>query len=98
MGEEPYSGMSKMQIMFGVVSEGLRLRFPASTPSWYTRIAKKCWHTDPKRRCAVPSCSDLTHVLLRGLIRISMWDIGQSFPTSPRRWRCSWQRLRPGEG
>ena len=50
MGEPAYTGISKMQVMFGVVSEGLRPVFPANTPPWYSQIAAACWRQDPKRR------------------------------------------------
>ena len=50
MGEPAYQGISKMQVMFGVVSEGLRPVFPPNTPPWYAQIAEVCWRREPKRR------------------------------------------------
>jgi len=50
MGEPVYQGISKMQVMFGVVSEGLRPIFPPNTPPWYSQIADACWRQEPKRR------------------------------------------------
>lgn len=50
MGEAAYLGISKMQVMFGVVSEGLRPVFPANTPPWYSQIASACWRQDARRR------------------------------------------------
>lgn len=51
MGESAYQGISKMQVMFGVVSEDLRPVFPPNTPPWYAQIATASWRKDPKRRC-----------------------------------------------
>lgn len=50
MGEIAYDGISKMQVMFGVVSEGLRPLFPPNTPKWYSQIATACWREGPKQR------------------------------------------------
>lgn len=50
MGEAAYMGINKMQVMFGVVSEGLRPEFPVNTPPWYAQIASACWKQDAKRR------------------------------------------------
>ena len=50
MGEPAYHGISKMQVMYGVVSEGLRPCFPPNTPKWYCQLASACWRKDPRRR------------------------------------------------
>ena len=50
MGESAYDGISKMQVMFGVVSEGLRPLFPQNTPHWYSQIATACWRETPTQR------------------------------------------------
>ena len=58
MGEPAYQGISKMQVMFGVVSEGLRPTFPPNTPPWYAQIATACWRKDPRRRYVLAQIAD----------------------------------------
>ena len=49
-GHSAFSGMSKLQIMAGVVSSGLRPKLPRDCPAWYSSLAAACWATSPTRR------------------------------------------------
>ena len=51
MGEAPYGGLTKLQIMYGVVTEGLRPHFPPGAPSWYCNLASTCWSRFRHARC-----------------------------------------------
>ena len=56
-GHSAFSGMSKLQIMAGVVSSGLRPKLPRDCPAWYSSLAAACWATSPTRRyvhCSFP--------------------------------------------
>ncbi|KAL0055614.1 hypothetical protein WJX82_002414 [Trebouxia sp. C0006] len=42
-GQAAFAGLSKVQIMVGVVSSGLRPVFPLHCPAWYSSLAAACW-------------------------------------------------------
>ena len=54
MGEPLYERLSKVQIMFGVMSQDLRPQFPASAPAWLAELACHCWAASPAARSALP--------------------------------------------
>lgn len=49
-GEAPYERLSKVQIMFGVMSQDIRPQFPPSTPAWLADLACQCWASSPATR------------------------------------------------
>ena len=50
-GKEAFSGLNKVQVLFGVVTEHLRPAIEAETiPAWYTALMSTCWHQDPLQR------------------------------------------------
>lgn len=42
-GKAAFAGLSKVQVMVGVVSSGLRPVFPLHCPAWYSSLAAACW-------------------------------------------------------
>ena len=42
-GKSAFPGLSKVQVMVGVVSSSLRPAFPTHCPSWYSALAAACW-------------------------------------------------------
>lgn len=42
-GKIAFPGLSKVQVMVGVVSSGLRPAFPLHCPIWYSSLAAACW-------------------------------------------------------
>ncbi|CAL8466947.1 g6483 [Coccomyxa elongata] len=67
LGKNAHANMSKVQIMFGVVSQDMRPGFLQSTPSWYRELVTKCWSRDPQAR---PSFTAIKAVLQREIARI----------------------------
>ena len=53
MGETLYERLSKVQIMFGVMSQDLRPQFPPSAPAWLANLACQCWAANPAARSAL---------------------------------------------
>ncbi|CAL5225588.1 g8436 [Coccomyxa viridis] len=64
MGEPLYEQLSKVQIMFGVMSQDLRPQFPPSTPAWLADLACQCWAANPAAR---PSFANVRSTLLTRL-------------------------------
>ena len=62
-GKAAFAGLSKVQVMVGVVSSGLRPVFPLHCPAWYSSLAAACWMQSADSRLASPLQS-LTHVLV----------------------------------
>lgn len=60
MGDVPYGSMNKMQVMYGVVSEGLCPEFPPGTPAWYAMLAAACWSRRSADRSDSPICAQLS--------------------------------------
>lgn len=54
MGEPLYERLSKVQIMFGVMSQDMRPQFPSSAPAWLADLACQCWAASPAARSAFP--------------------------------------------
>lgn len=61
MGEPLYERLSKVQIMFGVMSQDLRPQFPPSGPSWLADLARHCWAASPAARSALLSPPGFHH-------------------------------------
>ena len=53
MGEPLYERLSKVQIMFGVMSQDMRPQFPPSAPTWLADLACQCWAANPAARSAL---------------------------------------------
>ncbi len=53
-GQAAFAGLSKVQIMVGVVSSGLRPVFPLHCPAWYSSLAAACWMQSADSRLASP--------------------------------------------
>ena len=51
MGVAPYAELTKMQVLYGVVTEGLCPVFPTGAPAWFSRLASRCWAQQPDHRC-----------------------------------------------
>ena len=49
-GEPPYERLSKVQIMFGVMSQDIRPQFPPSSPTWLVDLACQCWASNAAAR------------------------------------------------
>ena len=63
-GDPPYEQLSKVQIMFGVMSQDLRPEFPPAAPAWLTDLACRCWACSPTARSArapVPLIMSIAH-------------------------------------
>lgn len=67
MGDVPYGSMNKMQVMYGVVSEGLCPEFPPGTPAWYAMLAAACWS---RRSADRPT---FVHIVLE--LREKIWAV-----------------------
>ena len=63
-GKQPYGRMNKVQVMLGVVSQGMRPQFPAHTPAWYEDLAASCWDADPMHRPRAAEVEDFLHARL----------------------------------
>ncbi|KAK9805926.1 hypothetical protein WJX73_005723 [Symbiochloris irregularis] len=50
MGVAPYGELTKMQVLYGVVTEGLCPVFPTGAPAWFSRLASRCWAQQPDHR------------------------------------------------
>lgn len=69
-GEPPYERLSKVQIMFGVMSQDIRPQFPPSSPTWLVDLAYQCWASNAAARS-----EPLTfHVMQRGYPRPAFSD------------------------
>ena len=49
-GQIAFTGLSKIQVMAGVVNSGLRPSFPCNCPTWYSTLAVACWAQSPAAR------------------------------------------------
>lgn len=49
-GQSAFLGLSKIQVMLGVVNSGLRPTFPQNCPTWYSTLAVACWAQSPVAR------------------------------------------------
>ena len=49
-GQIAFPGLSKIQVMAGVVNSGLRPSFPRNCPTWYSTLAVTCWAQSPAAR------------------------------------------------